>query len=72
MGETMSQATPDFGSVITAFENAIVAVLTGVANWLQSNASVIVSIGLGIAMAYFLYRQITRLPFIRSLLGKLF
>jgi len=68
----MSQTSPDFGTVITAFQDAIVAVLVGVANWIKDNAGIIVGVGLGIAMAYFLYRQITRLPFVRGLLGRLF
>jgi len=70
----MSTPAPSpWEELINAFMNALIGVVTGIANWLSANSTMIVSILIGIGMFTFLYRKVLRrfLPGITEFLGGL-
>ena len=66
-------APPTWGDIVNAFMTALMNVVSGIATWLSENASMVVSILIGIGLFTFVYKKILRrfLPAISEFLGGL-
>ena len=70
MSTTGTTTTPSWSDIVNSFVGAIQSVLSAVANFIQSNASTIADVVMGIGLAYGVYNLVKRFfPGISRVLG---
>ena len=67
-----SPVTYTWSDVINNFMDAVKSVLYEIGKWIVDNAAAVATALIGVSVVYAITRGFTRIPFIRSLLGRLF